>query len=74
MDLERFIRDVGRRFATNVFNELPSTIKVNIDPIRDYLLDSKKPDSVHDIVEFSGKKYRKRVMEFTDDRYNYNQY
>lgn len=74
MNLDGILRDVGRRFVSNVFNELPSTVKVNLDPIRDYLLESKKPDSIHDIVQLSGKKYRKQVMEFTDDRYNYNQY
>lgn len=74
MNLDGILRDVGRRFVSNVFNELPSSVKVNLDPIRDYLLESKKPDSIHDIVQLSGKKYRKQVMEFTDDRYNYNQY
>lgn len=74
MNLDGILRDVGRRFVSNVFNELPSSVKVNLDPIRDYLLESKKPDSIHDIIQLSGKKYRKQVMEFTDDRYNYNQY
>ena len=74
INLEEILRDAGRRFVSNVFDELPSSVKVNLDPIRDYLLESKKPESIHDIVELSGKKYRKQVMEFIDDRYNYNQY
>ena len=72
-ELKDVLKQIGTRMVKSAFNELPSSVKINLDPIKDYILESKKPSS-NDVVQVTGKRYRKQVMVFEDQSKNYNQY
>lgn len=73
--MKEFANRLGKKILRDIVEEIPSTFKIKFDPIKDYFLkeETKKPDR-RDLIEVTGKQYRKQVMVFKDSDKNYTQY
>lgn len=68
------LKQVGGKLVKDITDHIPDTVRIKLDPVKDYLLENKKPKSIGDFVEVTGKAYRKEVMTFNDPNKNYHQY
>ena len=73
-DLNGLVKQIGSKMLDDAIKELPTGVKFNLNPIRDLVLEHKKPNSIFDVVELTGKKYRREVMVFDDKNKNFVQY
>lgn len=65
------------KIVSTAMDFIPNNINLNLDPVRDYLMNYKSSNPqprLDQIVQVTGRPYRKQVMEFKDPKYNYNQY
>lgn len=53
---------------------IPNKISLNLDPVKGYLEGKEDKPKVQNLINVTGKAYRKQVIVFEDPQYNRSQY